>query len=191
MSCRLCATQPPFASPRVIHRCHRVRQGFVHINIDEGWLKGRSANGTIEEDRTKFPSGMKGLGSWIHNQVVPGKGKIMKYGLYTCRGTCQCNTQLYHGPGSHAHVAQDAAWLADAGADYLKEDSCCGSQVSSHVWVLRHAVFLDRPPLRHGTSLLATVGRAWFSEIYIHSLPTAACRTTRPRSAITPRCGTR
>ena len=67
-------------------------------------------------------------GEWIHEQEVPGKGKIMKYGLYTCRGTCQCSTQLYHGPGSHGHVSQDAQWLADAGADYLKEDSCCGSQ---------------------------------------------------------------
>ena len=103
-------------------------KGFVHINVDEGWLKGRSPNGSIFEDRVKFPSGMKALGEWIHDQEVPGKGKIMKYGLYTCRGTCQCSTQLYHGPGSHGHVSQDAQWLADAGADYLKEDSCCGSQ---------------------------------------------------------------
>jgi alpha-galactosidase len=96
-------------------------KGYVHINVDEGWLKGRSANGSIYEDRVKFPSGMKALGEWIHNQIVPGKGKIMKYGLYTCRGTCQCSTQLYHGPGSHGHVAEDARWLAAAGADYLKE----------------------------------------------------------------------
>lgn len=53
----------------------------------------------------------------------------MKYGLYTCRGTCQCGTQLYSGPGSAGHVEQDAKWLVDAGMDYLKEDSCCGSQV--------------------------------------------------------------
>jgi len=52
----------------------------------------------------------------------------MKYGLYTSRGTCQCSTQLYSGPGSHGYVAQDAQFFADAGADYLKEDSCCGSQ---------------------------------------------------------------
>ena len=79
-------------------------KGYVHVNVDEGWLKGRDANGSIFEDRVKFPSGMKALGDWIHDQVVPGKGKIMKYGLYTCRGTCQCSTQLYHGPGSHGHV---------------------------------------------------------------------------------------
>ena len=38
-------------------------KGFVHINVDEGWLKGRSPNGSIFEDRVKFPSGMKALGA--------------------------------------------------------------------------------------------------------------------------------
>jgi len=51
----------------------------VHVNVDEGWLKGRAANGTIVEDRVKFPSGMKALGDWIHDQVGPGKGKITKF----------------------------------------------------------------------------------------------------------------
>jgi len=105
-------------------------KGYVHVNVDEGWLKSRDATtgGMIISDPVKFPSGMKALGDWIHNQSVPGKGKIMKYGLYTCRGTCQCSTALYKGPGSHGFVEQDAKYLADAGADYLKEDSCCGDQ---------------------------------------------------------------
>jgi hypothetical protein len=33
-----------------------------------------------------FPSGMVGLGEWVHNLTVPGKGKVMKFGLYTSRG---------------------------------------------------------------------------------------------------------
>ena len=104
-------------------------KGYVHVNVDEGWLLGRNTTtGDLIEDRDKFPSGMKALGEWIHSQEVPGKGKVMKYGLYTCRGTCQCSTQQYQGPGGHGHEAQDAAWLAAAGADYLKVDSCCGSQ---------------------------------------------------------------
>ena len=104
-------------------------KGYIHVNVDEGWLLGRDkATGTIISDDDKFPSGMKALGDWIHDQDVPGKGKIMKYGLYTCRGTCQCSTQQYQGPGSHGHVTADAQYLADAGADYLKEDSCCGDQ---------------------------------------------------------------
>ena len=88
----------------------------------------RDAKGNMVEDPVKFPSGMKALGAWIHDLDVPGKGKIMKFGLYTSRGTVQCSTQQYQGPGSHGHVAQDAAWMVDVGMDYLKEDSCGGSQ---------------------------------------------------------------
>ena len=103
-------------------------KGYIHVNVDEGWLLARnSTTGQLIEDRTKFPSGMKALGAWIHNQTVPGHGQIMKYGLYTSRGTCQCATQQYSGPGGHGHEALDAAWIAEAGADYLKVDSCCGS----------------------------------------------------------------
>ena len=84
-------------------------KGYIHVNVDEGWLKGRdNATGAMISDPVKFPSGMAALGAWIHDQEVPGRGKVMRYGLYTCRGTCQCSTALYHGPGSHGHVAQDA-----------------------------------------------------------------------------------
>lgn len=35
-------------------------KGYVHINVDEGWLKGRdNTTGIIFEDRVKFPSGKK------------------------------------------------------------------------------------------------------------------------------------
>ena len=104
-------------------------KGYVHVNVDEGWLKGRNeTTGEIIEDREKFPSGMKALGQWIHDQVVPGKGKIMRYGLYTSRGTVQCSTQQYQAPGSHGFERQDSEWFARAGVDYLKVDSCGGSQ---------------------------------------------------------------
>ena len=98
-------------------------KGYIHVNVDEGWFLKRDGNGDMVEDPDKFPSGMKALGDWIHSQEVPGKGKILKYGLYTSRGTCQCSTQQYQGPGSHGYEKQDAKWLANAGADYLKEDS--------------------------------------------------------------------
>ena len=38
------------------------------------------------------PPWVAGLGAWIHNLEVEGKGKIMKYGLYTSRGVTQCDT---------------------------------------------------------------------------------------------------
>eukprot|EP01043_Picozoa_sp_COSAG02_P013131 COSAG02_NODE_521_length_20750_cov_10.721079_2_plen_493_part_00 len=72
---------------------------------------------------------MKALGEWITAQsVAPGSGEKMIYGLYSCRGTCQCGTRAYHGPGSHGHEAADTQWMIDAGARWLKIDSCCGSQ---------------------------------------------------------------
>ena len=49
-------------------------KGFVHVNIDEGWLLSRDAStGELISDPAKFPSGMKALGDWIHDQEVEGK----------------------------------------------------------------------------------------------------------------------
>jgi len=107
-------------------------KGYIHVNVDEGWLAGRDPKTKmIISNSTSFPSGMKGLGDWIHAQRVPQTGKYLKYGLYTSRGTCQCSTSQYHGPGSYGYEKEDAQYFANAGADYLKEDSCCGSQVHS------------------------------------------------------------
>ena len=50
-------------------------KGFVHINVDEGWLKGRSPNGSIFEDRVKFPSGMKALGAAL--SAVPARCSLL------------------------------------------------------------------------------------------------------------------
>ena len=91
----------------------------------------------LNADKVKFPNGMKALGEWIHDQEVPGKGKLMKFGLYTSRGTCQCSTQLYQGPGSHGYEAQDAQWMVDAGMDYLK-----GSHASSYLIVIRRELIV-------------------------------------------------
>jgi alpha-galactosidase len=105
-------------------------KGYIYVNVDEGWLKGRYPNGTIYEDLTKFPSTMKGLGDWIHSQQVPGSNppRYLRYGLYTSRGTCQCGTSEYSAPGTQGYEQQDAQFMVDAGMDYFKEDSCCGSQ---------------------------------------------------------------
>ena len=72
---------------------------------------------------------MKALGDWVTSQSVSaGSAEKMVYGLYSCRGTCQCGTGEYHGPGSNGHEAADTQWMIDAGARWLKIDSCCGSQ---------------------------------------------------------------
>lgn len=78
---------------------------------------------TIYSDDEKFPSGMKALGDYIHslglkyifyfNFILKIKyyclniyffifiyNIFFRYGLYTCRGSCQCSTSEYSGPGS-------------------------------------------------------------------------------------------
>jgi hypothetical protein len=66
---------------------------------------------------------------WINQQpVAKGSEETLRYGLYSCRGTCQCGTREYHAVGSHGHEATDTQWMIDAGAKWLKIDSCCGSQ---------------------------------------------------------------
>jgi len=155
-------------------------KGYIHVNVDEGWLKGRdNATGAMISDPVKFPSGMAALGAWIHDQEVPGRGKVMRYGLYTCRGTCQCSTALYHGPGSHGHVAQDAQWLADAGADYLKEVSERPTRLPPSPFPLPSA-----GGAQHSRRLASPRLTACRTRV-------AATRTTASRSATTGRCATR
>ena len=104
-------------------------KGYVYCNVDEGWLKGRDANNSIYEDLEKFPFGMQNLGDYINSlPVAQGSSELMKFGLYSCRGTCQCGTDKYNGPGSHGFEALDTQWMINAGAKWLKIDSCCGSQ---------------------------------------------------------------
>ena len=106
-----------------------AKLGYTQINVDEGWLKGRNAAGQMYEDLDKFPSGMKALGDFIKSQpTYAGSGDMMRYGLYSCRGTCQCGTGTYGAPGSNGHEADDTEFMVAAGAQYLKIDSCCGSQ---------------------------------------------------------------
>ncbi len=126
-----------------------AKRGYQHVNVDEGWMLGRDP-GTkrIVEDRKLFPSGMKALGDWIHAQEIPGTdGAHLKYGLYTCRGRTQCSRPEYRerclhdtpnppgcrGPhpdntcgceGSLGYEEVDGRWMVEAGADYIKEDSC-------------------------------------------------------------------
>jgi alpha-galactosidase len=105
-----------------------AKKGYKYVNVDEGWLKGRSPNGTIYEDLEKFPHGMKGLGDWVTSQAVAeGSDEKLVYGLYSCRGTHQCGTSKYGATGSNGHEAADTQWMIDAGARWLKIDSCSAS----------------------------------------------------------------
>jgi alpha-galactosidase len=87
--------------------------GYSYIVIDDCWQGARDANGNIQPDAKKFPSGMKTLGDYIH-------AKGLKFGIYSDAGAKTCGGFA----GSRGHEFQDAAQYAAWGVDYLKYDWC-------------------------------------------------------------------
>ncbi|CAM3842599.1 glycoside hydrolase family 27 protein [Roseateles saccharophilus] len=87
--------------------------GYTYIVIDDCWQKSRDADGNIQPDPERFPSGMKALADYVH-------GKGLKFGLYSDAGVLTCGGR----PGSAGHEFQDARQYAKWGVDYLKYDWC-------------------------------------------------------------------
>jgi alpha-galactosidase len=87
--------------------------GYQYINIDDCWHGERDAQGFIQPDPKRFPSGMKALGDYIHS-------KGLKFGIYSDAGSKTCGGK----PGSRGHEYQDAQTYAQWGVDYLKYDWC-------------------------------------------------------------------
>lgn len=87
--------------------------GYIYINIDDCWHGQRDADGFIQPDPERFPSGMKQLADYVHS-------KGLKLGIYSDAGTATCGGR----PGSLGHEYQDALQYARWGIDYLKYDWC-------------------------------------------------------------------
>ncbi|WP_128376854.1 glycoside hydrolase family 27 protein [Streptomyces cavernae] len=98
--------------------------GYQYVVVDDCWFDPqRDSAGNLRANPTKFPSGMKALGDYIH-------GKGLKFGIYQAPNekTCAQGVGTYPGStGSKGHEAQDAATFASWGVDYLKYDWCSGS----------------------------------------------------------------
>ena len=96
--------------------------GYIYLNLDDNWMAtSRDANGNLRADPTRFPSGMKALGDYIHS-------KGLKFGIYGDRGLRTCY-HYYSGPagsqsGSYGNEVRDANTFASWGVDYLKYDNC-------------------------------------------------------------------
>ncbi len=86
--------------------------GYNHILLDDCWAgKNRTADGRIQEDRTRFPSGMKDLTRQLHSLGF-------KFGLYTDVGPKTCRGGRL---GSWPHYQQDADTFAlDWEIDWVK-----------------------------------------------------------------------
>src|SRR3954451_8844863 len=95
--------------------------GYQYVVVDDCWFNpNRDASGNLQGDPTRFPSGMKALGDYIHS-------KGLKFGIYGAPldKTCAQYFGSYPGAtGSQGHEAQDARQFAAWGVDYLKYDWC-------------------------------------------------------------------
>ncbi len=87
--------------------------GYEYINIDDCWHGERDAQGNIQVNKERFPSGMKALADYVH-------AKGLKLGIYSDAGDTTCAGY----PGSRGYEYQDARTYAEWGIDYLKYDWC-------------------------------------------------------------------
>jgi alpha-galactosidase len=95
--------------------------GYQYVVVDDCWFNpNRDANGNLQGDPNRFPSGMKSLGDYIHS-------KGLKFGIYGSPMAKTCAQYFNTWPGSTGslgHEAQDARQFAAWGVDYLKYDWC-------------------------------------------------------------------
>jgi alpha-galactosidase len=90
--------------------------GYIYLNLDDNWMAtSRDASGNLRGDPTRFPSGIKALGDYIHS-------KGLKFGIYGDRGTKTCAG--VNQSGSYGTEQRDANTFASWGVDYLKYDNC-------------------------------------------------------------------
>jgi len=96
-----------------------LEAGYDQVSIDDCWedLKGRNADNELVADSTRFPSGMKALGDYIH-------AKNVRFGTYSDAGTRTCGGF----PGSKGYEEIDAKTFASWGVDYLKLDGCYNNE---------------------------------------------------------------
>jgi alpha-galactosidase len=95
--------------------------GYRYVIIDDCWYAAtRAANGSIRANKSRFPSGMRWLGWYLHSHGL-------LFGIYASAGpsTCAQLNGIYPGTtGSQGHEQQDAQTFASWGVDYLKYDYC-------------------------------------------------------------------
>jgi len=95
--------------------------GYQYVVVDDCWFNpNRDSAGNLQGDPTRFPSGMRALGDYLHSRGL-------KFGIYEVPvdRTCAQFFGSYPGAtGSQGHEAQDARQFAAWGVDYLKYDWC-------------------------------------------------------------------
>ncbi len=88
--------------------------GYAYVGPDEGICFSRGADGRLTSNLQRYPSGLRGLGDYIH-------GLGLKYALYTDAGSKTCSTAM---PGTKGNEFEDMRSFAEWRADYIKIDWC-------------------------------------------------------------------
>ncbi|MEV0199805.1 cellulose binding domain-containing protein [Nonomuraea sp. NPDC050691] len=95
--------------------------GYEYVVVDDCWFNpARDSAGNLQGNPSRFPSGMKALGDYLH-------ARGLKFGIYQVPVDRTC-AQYFGGypgaTGSQGHEVQDARQFAAWGVDYLKYDWC-------------------------------------------------------------------
>ncbi|GGM27241.1 glycoside hydrolase family 27 protein [Micromonospora yangpuensis] len=95
--------------------------GYKYVVVDDCWFNpNRDAQGNLQADPGRFPSGMKALGDYLH-------ARGLLFGLYQVPREKTCAQYFGAWPGatgSLGHEYQDAQQFANWGVDFLKYDWC-------------------------------------------------------------------
>ncbi|MEU8379646.1 lectin [Streptosporangium sp. NPDC048865] len=95
--------------------------GYQYVVVDDCWMDpNRDSAGNLQANLSRFPSGMKALGDYLH-------ARGLKFGIYQAPldKTCAQYFGSYPGAtGSLNREVQDARQFAAWGVDYLKHDWC-------------------------------------------------------------------
>jgi alpha-galactosidase len=90
--------------------------GYEYINLDDCWMdKARDANGKLQPDPHRFPSGMANLSRYVHS-------KGLKMGIYEASGGTTCCG--FPGTDGPTHVVKDGDSFNEWEIDFLKWDGC-------------------------------------------------------------------
>jgi alpha-galactosidase len=96
--------------------------GYVYVGPDEGICFYRGADGKLTTNLERYPSGLRGLGDYIHQRGL-------KYALYTDAGARTCSKAM---PGTEDHEFADMTAFAEWRADYVKVDWCWSGALAHH-----------------------------------------------------------
>ncbi|KAK7097793.1 alpha-N-acetylgalactosaminidase-like [Littorina saxatilis] len=88
--------------------------GYEYVHVDDCWAaQQRDANGKLQADPQRFPSGMQALADYLHERGL-------KLGIYTDIGYATCEKL----PGTEFFMQSDANTFAEWGVDLVKTDGC-------------------------------------------------------------------